>query len=272
MPELPEVETIKRDLENNVIRKTITSIQVLKNNSVKNSVQTFKNILRLNQIKNIERKGKYLVLELEKDHNYLIIHLRMTGQLIYSKKDIQNKHTRVIIHFKDHSKLYFNDIRRFGYFQILNKKDKDIIFDKLGIDPIDKNFTFKLLNSLLKMKKSSLKSILLNQKIISGIGNIYADEICFDAKIKPDRKTETLNRKEILRLFNSIRKILNLAIKHRGTSFSDYVDANGKMGNFAKHLKVYKKEKERCANCKKYSIVKSKIASRLTRYCKYCQR
>ncbi|MDF1498142.1 MAG: bifunctional DNA-formamidopyrimidine glycosylase/DNA-(apurinic or apyrimidinic site) lyase [Patescibacteria group bacterium] len=272
MPELPEVETIKRDLENNVIRKTITSVQVLKNNSVKNSVQTFKNILRFNQIKNIERKGKYLAFEFKKDHNFLIIHLRMTGQLIYSKKDIQNKHTRVIIHFKDHSKLYFNDIRRFGYLQIVNKKDKELIFDKLGIDPTDKGFTYEFLNTILKSKKSSLKSVLLNQNIISGIGNIYADEICFDAKLKPYRKTNALNPKEVLRLFNSIRKILDLAIKHRGTSFSDYVDANGKMGNFTKHLKVYKKERERCANCNNYSITKLKIAGRMTRFCKNCQR
>jgi formamidopyrimidine-DNA glycosylase len=287
MPELPEVETIRKDLIKKIIGKKIIAIKVIQKKSIKNSPNKFIKALQNNYIINIKRKGKFLIFELN-NKNYLLVHLRMTGQLIYKldlstyaqnalarfhfAKKVHNKHSRVILYFEDKSELYFNDTRRFGYLQISNKREKNEIMKKIGIDAINKKFNFRVLKILLKNKNRILKTILLDQKIIAGIGNIYTDEICFDAKLNPKRKANELDDKELKRLYNSIRKILALSIKHRGTTFSDYVDASGKKGNFAKFLKVYGREKENCKKCGKKSIQKTKLAGRTTRFCRNCQK
>ncbi|MCK4919267.1 MAG: bifunctional DNA-formamidopyrimidine glycosylase/DNA-(apurinic or apyrimidinic site) lyase [Candidatus Pacebacteria bacterium] len=273
MPELPEVETIRRDLEKKIIGKKIIDIRVIQKNSIKNSPTYFTKTLKNNSIKSITRKGKLLILKIKENEKYLLIHLRMTGQILCCDTDIKiAKNTRVVFTFNDNSQLFFNDTRRFGYLQITTEKEKDIALKKMGIDILDKNFTFKKLKSLLKNRRRNLKSALLDQKIITGIGNIYADEICFKARLQPNRITGELNDKEVKKLYNSIIKIINLAIKNRGTSFSDYIDSNGKKGNFSKFLKVYQKEKETCQNCHKKSIKKIKVAGRATRYCENCQK
>jgi len=316
MPELPEVETIKKDLEKKIIGKKIIGVKIIQKKSIKNSPNKFIKALKNNYAVSIGRKGKLLILELN-DKNYLLAHLRMTGQLVYrlelsihaqnapageqafarlhfeeevrdnhtraipprrslSSEDCgeksRNKHTRVILCFEDRSRLYFNDLRRFGYLQIASGKEKDKITEKMGVDALCESFNLEILKKLFKDKKKTLKSLLLDQKIIAGIGNIYADEICFDAKLDPRRKVNELNDKKLQRLYNSIRKILASAIKHRGTTFSDYIDANGRKGNFAKFLKVYGREKENCKNCGKKSIQKIKLAGRATRFCGNCQR
>lgn len=272
MPELPEVETIRKDLKKKIIGKKIIDIKVVQKKSIKNSADKFIKALRNNYVVNIMRKGKLLVLELNNE-NYILIHLRMTGQLVY-KLDLSlaQNHTRAILCFEDKSELYFNDLRRFGYLQIADRKEKDKIINKTGVDAISKNFNLGVLKKLFRNKKRTLKSVLLDQKIIAGIGNIYADEICFDARLNPSRKVNGLNDKEFKRLYNSIRNILRLAIKHRGTTFSDYIDTSGRKGNFAKFLKVYGREKENCKNCKEKSIKRIKLAGRTTRYCEQCQK
>ncbi|MCK5491225.1 MAG: bifunctional DNA-formamidopyrimidine glycosylase/DNA-(apurinic or apyrimidinic site) lyase [Candidatus Pacebacteria bacterium] len=273
MPELPEVETIRRDLKKKIIGKKIIDIRVIQKKSIKNSHTHFIKNLKNNSIENISRKGKLLSFAIKENKSNLLIHLRMTGQLVYyiTEKDVK-KNTRVIFTFNDNSQLFFNDTRRFGYLQIVNEKEKDVAFAKMGIDILDKSFTFEKLQRLLKNKKRNLKSVLLDQKVIAGIGNIYADEICFDAKFRPDKNITKLNDKEIKKLYNSIIKTIKLAIKNRGTSFNDYVDSSGKKGNFSKLLKVYQKEKDHCQNCHKKSIKKIKVAGRATRYCGYCQK
>lgn len=273
MPELPEVETIRRDLEKMIIGKKIINIRVIQKKSIKNSLAYFVQSLEKNSIESINRKGKLLSLKITKNNNNLLIHLRMTGQLVYYQEEkIAEKNTRVIFTFSDNSQLFFNDTRRFGYLQIVNKKEKNAEFEKMGIDILDKHFTLEKLKKLLKNKRRNLKSFLLNQKLIAGIGNIYADEICFNAKLRPDRKTETLRDNEIKKLYNSIIKIIKLAIKNRGTTFNDYFDSSGKKGKFSKFLKVYQREKEICQNCGKKSIKKIKVAGRATRYCDNCQK
>jgi formamidopyrimidine-DNA glycosylase len=136
---------------------------------------------------------------------------------------------------------------------------------------LDKNLNVGKLKSLLKNRKRTLKSTLLDQKIISGIGNIYADEICFEAKLLPSRKVNTLNSQEIEKLYRAINKIISRAIKYRGTTFSDYTDAGGKKGNFSQFLKVYGQEKKKCQRCQK-TLFKSKIAGRATKFCPNCQK
>lgn len=273
MPELPEVETIKRGLEKTVIGKSITDIKIIQEKSVRNPKTKFIKNLKNSAIEKIERKGKFLALKLKNKDLYLIIHLGMTGQLVYAKdKKSINKHLRVSISLTDSSKIYFNDIRRFGYLKLASSKEKEKIFANLGIDLLNKDFTLRNFSSIFKNRKMILKPILLNQKLIAGIGNIYADEICFDAGLKPNRKADSLKNEEIKRLYGSIKKVLNLAIKHRGTTFRDYVDAGGKRGGFIKFLKVYKKENQECKKCKNRIIEKIKLAGRSTRFCRKCQK
>ncbi len=305
MPELPEVETIKRGLENKVIGKKITNVEVMQKKSIRNPRAEFVKKLKSKSIEKIERKGKFLAIKLKsKDllrgnlnispkrrrhwpmspsktlcvcatrrDLYLIIHLGMTGQLVYIKdKRATDKHSRVLISFNDGARIYFNDIRRFGYLKLADAEEKEEIFSALGVDSISKDFTFKKLISILKNRRASLKSILLNQKLVAGIGNIYTDEICFVAGLKPNRKVNTLGSAEIKKLYNSIKRVLKLAIKHHGTSFRDYVDSEGKRGNFASFLKVYQRENQICLKCRKGVIKKIKIAGRSTRYCENCQR
>lgn len=273
MPELPEVETIRKDLKEMIINKKITKVRIIQKRSIKNSPTKFLKALENNSIESINRKGKLLILKIKENNYYLLVHLRMTGQFLYYRAENETKkNTRVIFNFIDNSKLFFNDTRRFGYLNIVTEKEKNETMGKMGIDILDKNFTFEKLQELLRNEKRNLKSVLLDQKIIAGIGNIYADEICFDAKLRPDKKTEELNDKEIKKLYNSIVKIINLAIKDRGTTFNDYVDLNNKKGNFLKLLKVYQKEKKTCQNCQKRSIKKIKVAGRSTRYCENCQK
>ena len=272
MPELPEVETIRKDLEKEIVGKKIIRVEIFQKKSIKNRLNKFKKELKNNFITSVQRKGKLLIFELKKTKKHLLVHLRMTGQLIYNKKEKKNEHTGALIYFKDGSILHFNDIRRFGYMKVVDQKEKNKIIDNLGIDLLDKKFTFGKFKNLLKNRNGMLKAMLLNQKMIAGIGNIYADEICFLAKLNPSRKIDSLDDKETKTLYNSIRNIIRLAIKHRGTTFSNYVDAMGQKGKFSKFLKVYKKEGQKCSCCKKTVIEKAKMAGRSTRYCKNCQR
>ena len=287
MPELPEVETIKNDLREKILNKKIKKVDLKLKKIVKSSAKDFVLILEGNSFKDIKRRGKLLVFVLTKKNRYLTIHLRMTGQLIYQKGkkiiagghsddnniiNLPNKHTHIIFHFSDRSQLFFNDLRRFGVIKIVDKKELQNIFDNFGVEPLEKNFSLKIFQNIIKNKKGNIKAFLLNQKNITGVGNIYADEILFEAKILPSRKINSLEDNEIKKLFGAIKKILKKAISYRGTTFNDYVDANGKKGNFLRLLKVYGKEKEKCQRCKKGIMQKVKIAGRGTRYCNICQK
>lgn len=287
MPELPEVETIRSDLKKKILNKKIKKVDLRSRKIVKSSVKDFVLTLERNSFKDIRRKGKLLVFVLAKKNRYLTIHLRMTGQLIYqnNKKiiagghsdnnsitDLPNKHTHIIFHFSDRSQLFFNDLRRFGVIKVVNEKELQNMLDNLGVEPLKKDFSLKIFQDIIKNKKGNIKAFLLNQKYIAGIGNIYADEILFEAKILPNRKTDSLKNEEIKKLFRAIKKILKKAISYRGTTFNDYVDADGKKGNFLKLLKVYSKEGKDCQRCKGGIIQKVKVAGRGTRYCNKCQK
>ncbi len=273
MPELPEVETIKRDLQRKILGKKICKVEVIQKKSIKNSSGKFVEILKGNYITDVGRKGKLLILKL-KDGNYLLAHLRMTGQLVCRKENGEegkSKHTRVIIYFCDQSRLDFNDIRRFGYLMVATEVEKNNIIERIGADPTSESFDLKMLKRLLEGRKRSLKSALLDQKMIGGIGNIYADEICFSARLVPSRRVNSLGSREIQRLYASMKKVLSLAVRYRGTTFSSYVDASGKKGDFAGFLKVYRREGKKCLRCKKGIVKKIKLAGRSTRYCRNCQ-
>ena len=287
MPELPEIQTIVNDLNKTVLDKKIRSVEIRLPKIIKGVNKDFCSILKNNSFQKISRWGKFIIIQLARKNKYLIVHLRMTGQIIYIDKkkiivgghsvetnqfDLPHKQTHLIVHFQDQSKLFYNDQRRFGFWQIVNYQGLKKIQDKLGLDPLGNEFTFLNFKKLFQDKKGNIKAFLLNQKYVAGLGNIYVDESLFRAHILPNRKINTLTGKEIKKLHQAIKDILRLSLKYRGTTFNNYVDARGRKGKFIKFLKVYGKEGQKCPRCRKETIKKVKIAGRGTRYCSYCQK
>ncbi|MDP7420365.1 MAG: bifunctional DNA-formamidopyrimidine glycosylase/DNA-(apurinic or apyrimidinic site) lyase [bacterium] len=290
MPELPEVETIRRDLEKLVAGNTITAVNgsvVGKKKIVRTSWEIFKRELTGSRISAVQRTGKLLCFSLDTG-SHLLVHLKMTGQLIYrknakivpgghdypptDKSELPNRYTHVWFDFSDRARLFFNDMRQFGYLMLADKKELILILDKLGLDALSNSLTIKVFRNLFKGRKAAIKSILLNQNLIAGIGNIYADEICFASGVRPDKRVSGLSRKKIDRLFEATRSILTEAIAWRGTTFSDYRDGEGRQGNYLQRLKVYGREGEPCLECKNGVITKTTVAGRGTSYCPRCQR
>ena len=286
MPELPEVQTIINDLNKVILNKKIKKVDILLSKIVKGANSGFISALKNNSFQNISRRGKYIIISLN-SNRFLVIHLRMTGQIIYQqgntliagghsdKKNnfnLPNKQTHFILHFTDQSQLFYNDQRQFGFLEITNQKGLDKIENKLGVEPLSKDFTLSYFKNLLKNKKRNIKAFLLDQKYIAGLGNIYVDESLFLAHILPNRLTNSLKEKEIRDLHQAIKKVLKQAIKYRGTTFNNYKDAHGRQGNFIKRLKVYGQENRECSSCRKGIIKKIRVASRGTRYCSNCQK
>ena len=274
MPELPEVETIKRDLLKKIIGKKIAAVEIYDKKIAKPNARILGETLSGNQFTTIERIGKLLIFRLKQKQKFLLAHLKLTGQLIYSSSATPQKFTRAIVYFNGQSRLYFNDLRKFGYLKIADKTEKEkIIRENFGPDALSKDFNFSYFkNQLVRRKKSRIKAILLDQKIAAGVGNIYADESLFEAGLKPVRKAGSLKSAEIKRLFLAVKKILKKAVKFRGTSISDYVDAEGRPGYFSEYLKVYQREGKKCSRCKKGIIKKIRENGRGTRFCDYCQK
>jgi len=290
MPELPEVETIIRDLRPKILDIGISKVEVLLPRIVKNQTQLFKKRLTGNSFISIERVGKVLIFYLRKGDKVLIVHLKMTGQLIYRQGkriiagghsgekqdfDLPNKHTRVIFYFADGSLLFFNDLRTFGYVKLIGLEELREVKKGFGVEPFSPEFTQEATRESLKKKikarQTSIKAVLLNQEIITGLGNIYVDEVLFRAKVRPQRKASSLKKKEIEAILDSIRPVLLQAIKARGTTFNNYVDADGNTGNFVSRLMVYGRAGEKCKKCGAV-IKKIKVAGRGTHYCAQCQK
>lgn len=299
MPELPEVETIRLDLNSDLLNKKITFLDVLSVKTLKNGKAFFVKSLLNKSFSEINRRGKLLIFKINNDDNYLLIHLKMTGQLVYfnngksiagghsifsekkTKKlslveslggELPNKHTRALFYFQDGSQLFFNDLRKFGYLRLVKKSALDDLIKKnYGPEPLGDDFNSNYLFDKLKNRKRNIKSILLDQKIVAGLGNIYVDESLFSAGVLPDRIANSLEFEEVDVLVKNIKRIIKLAIKYRGTTFRDYRDAQGRSGSFSKFLKVYGRESEKCLNCEA-KIEKKKLAGRGTHFCLICQK
>jgi len=187
--------------------------------------------------------------------------------------DLPGKFTKVVLEFADESKLFFNDMRVFGYMKIVDEKEKERIEREFGVEPVGEFESYKVVKfiKLLEGRKTAIKTLLMNQKIIAGIGNIYADEICFCSKIKPARKVDSLKPLEIKQLFKCIPQVLKLAIANRGTTFNNYVDSAGNKGSHLNFLKVYGREGEKCRRCHQGVIKKTKMVGRGTHFCEECQ-
>lgn len=286
MPELPEVETIRQDLKKQILGKKIKNIQVKQSKSVKNKKSYFIDTLSGQHFVDVTRQGKLLIFHLADQKNFLLSHLRMTGQLIYRLEDkvltgghegpdvssLPNKHSHIILDFADSSQLFFNDLRRFGYMHLVQTVELEKILQRFGIEPLQANFTFSNFKKLFANKKSILKPFLLNQQMISGLGNIYVDEVCHQAGVLPSRQIHTLTEEELKKLYQACQSIIKKAVAKRGTTFSDYLDAHGRTGNFVDHLKVYGRGGELCLTCRQELIKKVKLAGRGTTFCVNCQK
>lgn len=272
MPELPEVETIRRTLESSIKENTITNMTVLNPGTVDRMTASDLHGKVVNrQITSLHRRGKYLVLILE-DDGRLVIDLRMTGRLIVRSKDNPgiNRHTRLIIFFDGEQLLRFDDQRKFGRVIWFSDEPSMEARLNLGPEPIDPVFDADQLEKIVDRRKRSIKSLLLDQKLISGIGNIYADEALFRANIAPSRQAGALKRCEIEDLATACRYVLEQGIKHRGTTLRDYVDGDGRKGQFGEYLKVYGREGKSCYVCDE-PIVRVTITGRSSSYCPKCQ-
>jgi formamidopyrimidine-DNA glycosylase len=286
MPELPEVETIRQGLRQNILGQNIIAIEVKKKNIVKNPKKYFVDFLQNQHFVEVSRVGKLLIFHLQNKNYFLLIHLKMTGQLIFQDKtqtlagghsgpkitDLPNKYSHVIFHFASDVKLFFNDLRQFGYLKIVDQKDKEKIVAQFGIEPLQANFTYQNFLKIFQKRRIALKAVLLNQKLIAGLGNIYVDEVCHQAGVLPQRLVNTLTELEIKKLFKASQKIIKLAIAKRGTTFSDYRDTEGKAGNFSDYLKVYGRGGELCLTCGQNKLKKIKLNGRGTTFCEQCQK
>ncbi|MFH1855607.1 MAG: bifunctional DNA-formamidopyrimidine glycosylase/DNA-(apurinic or apyrimidinic site) lyase [Candidatus Omnitrophota bacterium] len=269
MPELPEVENVKKSLKNSIINNKITQVDVLTPKIVRSNPSIFKKNLTNVSVVEIARKGKNLIMALSNSY-YLIVHLGMSGHILLQKHiPVNDKHAHLIIKFLNPPLfLIYRDIRKFGYLKVLSGKEVVSFLDKIGIDAL--KVTPEEFKKIIHGHKRKIKPLLLDQRLISGIGNIYCDEALFDAKIHPERNSFSLSEKEIKKLYGSIAKILKEAVKKGGSSVSDYVMPNARKGDFQSYHKVYRRKGKKCPRCGTH-IKRIEVAQRGTYICPSCQ-
>ncbi len=268
MPEIAEVETVRRALKKDVLNKKITDIKIIYSKIIENNPDEFVENLINKEFVNLERKGKYLIFE-TKD-NFLISHLRMEGKYFIKKKeDNPEKHEHIIFVFEDNKTLVYHDTRKFGRMKLINKDELDSYFNKLGKEPHE--VTFPYLKEKLSKSNKTIKTLLLDQSIIAGLGNIYANEVLFKAKVNPYKKGKELKDKEIENIIVSSDNIIKKAIEEGGSTIKSYTSSLGVIGNYQNYLRVHGKENEPCFNCNN-KITKEKLDGRSSYYCKNCQK
>lgn len=273
MPEMPEVETIKKSLLPNVVNKKIDNVEVLLDRMIKfPTAEMFKRLLNGATITDLKRTGKYLRFVLQSGDE-LIVHLRMTGQLIYCanvKNDV--KYARIIFSFSDGTSLVYADLRTLGAIYVVNEQEKTNIkgLVEMGPEPLSDEFTLSYLTDALKKKKTKLKSLLLNQSFIGGLGNIYADEALFLANIHPQKIGAELDKAQINRLYKAVNKVIADGIADGGTTFRDYRDGNGEKGSHQEKLFVYQRTGKPCQKCGT-AIERLVIGGRSSHFCPKCQ-
>ncbi len=272
MPELPEVQTVVTELHESILNSIIKSCHVLRSNVLNVNEKHFAERMIERRIVDVTRKGKFILFRMDPP-GYLIAHLKMTGKFIVaSKYRSHHPHDRVFFILDDNRKLIFNDVRCFGRLGIYDDIDAHPGLGKLGWEPWNNNLTSRNLRHILKRKDVAIKNLLLDQSVIAGIGNIYASEILFDARISPSRKSKALSLRELEQLIRSTRSILKKAIVHNGTSISDYTRVDEKTGDFQNFLKVYGKAGSKCVGCGHHTISKIKQNQRSTFLCHHCQK
>jgi len=272
MPEMPEIETIARKLRKAIIGKRIQKVHLSGLPLRKPVAAAFPIQVEGRGIRRIHRRGKYLILELE-PLSYCLIHLGMSGRIVLDRSGSQvKKHTQAVFCLSDATELRYLDHRRFGLLATYEVRRLSQIpeLENLGIDPLSARFRQDWLWSELRKSRQEIKSLLLGQQKIAGLGNIYACEALYCAGIHPARRCYTLTRDETGKLTNAIQKVVRDAIRHRGTSFSDFMDSDGQAGENQNYLKVFQREGRKCRRCKT-GIQRIRQGNRSSFYCPRCQ-
>lgn len=288
MPELPEVETIRRGLEQTIVGRQIVDVESLHPKSLQTSAELIDEHAIGSKIVGFERFGKVLVIRLSSDWS-LLFHLKMTGQMVLVRPDgnryagghptrsmadkLPDKSTKIIFRLDDDSTLYFNDQRIFGWVKLVpnNKVMRDTLIARLGPEPLTEQFELGgFIQTLKRRPRSQIKPVILDQSVVAGVGNIYADESLHLAKIHPATLTGELSGSQIKRLYEAIKTIIGLGVEHGGTSFTSYVNALGGTGDYLHHARVFKRQGLTCPVCGMI-ILKTRVGGRGTHYCPKCQ-
>lgn len=272
MPELPEVETIARKLRKTIVGKRIDEV-CLSGKTLRRPVPAdFVSQLQGRTIRAVYRRGKYLIVEME-PRAFWLIHLGMSGRLLYSAGPIERpRHTHAAVRFADGGELQYRDPRRFGLLDVHEILGLAALPEIrcLGKDPLSSGFTSYWLWLELAQSRRDIKSFLLDQRKVAGLGNIYVCEAMFRARLHPMRRSNTVTRREAAGLTRAIREVLQAAIHHRGTSFSDFIDSDGKPGENQDFLHVFQREGEKCRRCAA-TIRRVRQGNRSTYFCPRCQ-
>ncbi len=287
MPELPEVETVRRGLETLIIGRVIRSVGVLASpKSFPNAQADVDEFMIGAEITAVRRRAKVLLVDLNTQYT-LVIHLKMTGQLVYRGEqvfgaghptdsligELPDRSTRVMIEFMDNSWLYFNDQRKFGWIKLLPTIEVPEIdfMKKVGPEPLEAEFTPEQFAArFTRRAKTNIKAALLDQTVVAGVGNIYADESLWGAKLSPKRLVKDVTAAEFETLYTELRAVMNLAIAKGGSTDKNYVNAEGKRGSYMDFARVFRREGEPCPRCGT-TIEKIKWAGRGTHLCPNCQ-
>lgn len=287
MPELPEVETVRRGLEKLIVGKTVKSITHDTEKSFPNDPAVVSQFAVGTTILSVKRRAKVLLIELSSDYT-LMVHLKMTGQMVFVGAErfgaghpndslvgiLPDKSTRVIIEFSDSSTLYFNDQRKFGWMKLLpnHMVSNDSFMQKVGPEPLDLSFTDTLFASRIRKRaNTTIKAALLDQTVLAGVGNIYADESLWGAKIHPSSIVKYVPDQALKMLHHELLAVLNLAIEKGGSTDRNYVNAEGKRGSYIDFARVFRRQGNPCSRCQTI-IEKARVAGRGTHYCPTCQK
>ena len=287
MPELPEVETIRIGLSNLLPGSVIKNVEHNWPKSFPNAPADVQQFMISSKVVEVKRRAKVLIINLSSGYS-LVIHLKMTGQLVFIGQqrfgaghpnrdlidELPAKSTRVIIDFEDGSKLFFNDQRKFGWMRLLPTIEIPEIdfFKKVGPEPLESDFTDKkFIERLMRRKNSNIKSVLLDQTVLAGVGNIYADESLWGAKIHPATLVTNIQKAKLTQLHNSLINVLRLSIEKGGSTDRNYVDSEGKKGSYLSFANVFRKEGQSCVRCGTI-IEKTRVAGRGTHFCRFCQK
>ena len=286
MPELPEIEIVKRSLLKMIDMSKIIDIKTINKNLRYKIPSTFSKSLIGERILNISRRSKYLIFHFKK--KLLLIHLGMSGKLLiirskdkaifktsfYYDLNVLHKHNHIYFNLNNDFILIYNDVRRFGFFKIYNTEHLNEIkfIKKLGLEPFNKKFNIKYFKEFIRNRKKNIKNLLMDQTFVSGLGNIYVNEVLFLSKIKPFRMCNSLNNDEIKNLILNIKKILKFSISKGGASIKDFHNVSGKSGNFQQFFYVYGKKNKKCSRISCTGKIKIiQISNRSSFYCDKCQ-
>lgn len=288
MPELPEVETVRRGLQSLIVGKRVRLVEHDTEKSFPNAPEDVRSFLIGARMTAVRRRAKVLLIDLSTEYT-LVIHLKMTGQMVYVAPEVRfgaghpndslvnalpDKSTRVSLHFDDESSLFFNDQRKFGWVRLMPTIEVPNIdfMKKVGPEPLEADFTSQeFTQRFARRAKTNIKAALLDQTVVAGVGNIYADESLWGAKLHPQRLVQTVTKDEFETLYEELRTVMNLAIEKGGSSNHTYVNAEGKKGSYMDFARVFRREGLTCPRCGT-TIEKMRVAGRGTHICPNCQR